>query len=321
MDELDRKLAREDKISKVFQNFFESRKSDESRKPYDFKSYNASLYAVLRTNYRTEDNRVDWSLILNKFVPEKYISKFQHTNIYDDKWIKEAFLKFFELQKEKGVLTWSVWELSEYNDSLVMTISKKYGFKWKSFVDREQFIQDYWLDLLWFTFVRNSPIHTKITIERIVSELRRELESDPWFKRSPTKLRPQYMKWFWKKYRDSYWKIDRLYILYNLLWDENIIARFRHRYYISRLTYVPNRTKDNIQLDGRIRIRSLETLNPEEILIRREEDEINQFLVNKIYDIIDKELSDEEKIKLFDRMNSDSNEMSEVEKIISKIKV
>ncbi len=261
------KVVVEKEIQNSFDNFFILSKGE--RRPSDFKSYNRSIYNVLCKSYKNLDDKIDWDYILQRFVPEDKIKEFQRTNIYNKQWIIKSFSDFFESQKIKWKNTRTVWDLDNRNESLVMTISRKYGYNGSWFVNRETFIDEYKLNTLGCPFVRDAPIRRTIVLEAINKEIKNILKNNRY--RSPNILsikKPQYLKRLWKRYRDHNWKIDRLYILYKVM-DIQIAKQFRHRYAIHRWLDNPSAqtnskdiSKYNVPYEG---------LNPEELLIQKEE--------------------------------------------------
>lgn len=75
-------ISKEEKIQKSFDAFFSDLK-EETRKPYDFKRYNRSIYNILCISYKNTDDKIDWDQILKKFVPEDQKTMFRHTNVYN----------------------------------------------------------------------------------------------------------------------------------------------------------------------------------------------------------------------------------------------
>ena len=98
----------------------------DSRRPSDFKQYKRSIYNILCSDYKNEDNKIDREEILVKFISQENQKNFTRTNIYNKQWILTIFSEFFESQKNKWKKTRTVWELTNRNQSLVITIWKKY---------------------------------------------------------------------------------------------------------------------------------------------------------------------------------------------------
>lgn len=82
--------------------------------------------------------------------------------------------------------------------------------------------------------------------------------------------------------------------------DETIVKAFRHRYAYNRLLKVPEKVKkDNKLVDiNDIGIDSHEP-DPEQIFIEKEQTSDKEKLINKIYESIDRALSEKEKQQLF----------------------
>jgi len=273
------KKEKEIKIQNSFNDFFVLTKS--KRRPTDFKSYNKSIYNVLCTLYKNEDNKINRDHILQKFVPEDRAKDFKHTNIYNKLWIIKVFKDFFESQKIKWKLTRSVWELSSRKESLTITISREYWYNGDWFVNREAFVDEYKLNTLGCRFIREAPIHTKINVEAITQGIKDIVENNGY--RSPA-IKPQYLKRLWQRYIDQNWKIDRLYILYKLIDNIEIAEKFRHRYAKHRWLDAP-RTRTNRKDISEYNLPYI-WLNPEELLIEKEEQK--EYLDNKdkLYNMI-----------------------------------
>lgn len=316
------KESKEKKIKTGFDIFFSDFK-EKTWRPSDFKQYQRSIYKTLCSSYKNTENKIDREYIVNKFVPEEKKIAFKRTNIYNKEWIISVFQDFFVSQKEKWKDTWSVSELEERNESLVITLARKYGYQGKQIVNREACVKEYDLDWLGCIFQRNAPLRTPITMERVNEELHEIISSNDWWKRSPDSLfrkKPQYLKRLGKKQRDERWKIDWLYILYKIVDDMTIINAFSHRYASDRLLSLPTKTKETIQIDQNYGRKDDEWLNPEELYIQSEEDKVKQWLIDTIYASIEKRLSDQEKkiLFLFLKWNGEHNE--EIAAIIEKIR-
>lgn len=314
---------KEEKMQKKFDAFFSNHK-EETRKPYDIKKHRRSIYNTLCTMYKNSENKIDRDQILEKFVSEEQKNNFRHTNVYNKEWIIKIFKEFFTSQKKQWKNTWSVSELNEWNESLVITLSRKYWYQGKQTIDREIFIKEYNLDSLDCVFIRNAPIRTPIVIEDISNHIRKTIEWKGTNKRSPRDLyikKPQYLKRLGKKYRDSEGKIDRLYILHKVFTDNDIIEGFKHRYACDRLLWVPEKVRKKYEyIDVNNRGINSNEPNPEDIYIEKEQNKDKDMLINKIYESMDKILSDEEKQLLFLFLEWDKGEKKTIEKIIQKIK-
>lgn len=162
---MEKSLTKEGKIKKSFDEFF-SDFEEKNRRPSDFKQHKRSIYNILCSSYKNKNNKIDWKYILKNFVAKEKRSSFQHTNVYNEAGIIGSFAKFFLHQKQKWKNTWSIAELNEWNESFVITISRKYGYKNTQMVDWEKCIQDYTLDQSWCIFTRNAPIRTPISDRR-----------------------------------------------------------------------------------------------------------------------------------------------------------
>ena len=317
---MNKKEDKEEKIKKWFTIFFSDFKESVWR-PTDFKKYQKSIYNILCSSYKDRDNTIDRTYIIENLVPEDKKNNFRHTNIYNKRKIVSIFKSFFTSQKNKGKTTWNIWDLEERNNSLLITLSKIYWRQWKQYVDREKFIKEYNLDKLGYTFIRNAPIRTPITIEEINNELFKIIQTNQakWSPNSLVQYKPQYLKRLGKKYRDEKWKIDWLYIIHKVLSDNEVISKFRHRYAYDRLLKVPSKTKENIQIDSNYWRIDNDTLNPEEMYIQKEEEIAKEIMINKIYQSIETNLSNEEKETLFSFLEGDSKGKA-IEDIIFKIK-
>ncbi len=313
--------TKEERIQKSFDSFF-SEFENISRRSSDFKQYNRSIYNILCTSYKNTDNKIDWKYIIKTFVQEDKRNNFQHTNIYNYRWIIKKFKEFFLSQKQQGKTTWTVSDLENRNESLLITLARKYGYKNTQVVDREKCIEDYKLDKFWCIFKRDRPIRTPILIENINKKLKEIIKKNG--KWSPSILhnqKPQYLRWFGRKYRDKEWKIDRLYIIHKVFDDEKIIKAFRHRYAYDRLLKVPEKIrKGNVFIDLDPKKHSGGDLNPEEILINKEHIEEKEKMIKMMYKSIEKTLSEEEKNQLFWFLEWNEGEKSDIDSIIQKIK-
>lgn len=313
---------KEEKIKKSFDTFFSDFK-EKTWRPSDFKQYKRSIYKILCSSYKNTENKIDRKYIVENFVPEEERSKFKHTNIYNREWIITTFKQFFASQKEKWKDTRNISELEKWNESLVITLSRKYGYQNKQRVNREVCVEEHDLDGLGCVFKRNAPLRTPITMERVNEELHEIINGNNWWKWSPDSLfrkKPQYLKRLGKKYRDERWKIDWLYILYKVFDDTTIVDAFKHRYTYDRLLDLPTKTKESIQIDQNYGRKDNDALNPEELYIQNEENEVKQWLTNRIYESIEKKLSNQEKEILFSFLEWNQSHKIEVEKIILKLK-
>jgi hypothetical protein len=255
---------------------------------------------------------------LNTFISEKNKENFDHTNIYNKKWILKIFEEFFDYQHKLWRSTRTTSELKNRNKSLIMTIGRKYWRKWLWYVNREQFTKDYNLDSMQCTFKRESQKQTPITIERIKENIIQSITDQG--KRTPTTIKPRYLKRLGKRYRDNNWKIDRIIIIYKILYEDIIAKQFRHRYKYNRLISAPRNTTNkpyknlNEYWNGE--------KNPEEILIQKEEDELKEKRLNEITKNIQELLStkEQETIKKFIESNNTQKENIEIENILKKLK-
>lgn len=319
---MNKKHHKEEKIKKSFNIFFSDFK-EKKRRPSDFKQYQRSIYNTLCSSYKNTENKIDREYVIDNFVPKEKKIQFKHTNIYNKEGVIKSFQDFFASQKEKWKDTRNTSELEEWNESLVITLGKKYGYEGKQMVNRELCVKEYDLDRLGCVFKRNAPLRTPITIERVNKGVYEIISRSNWWKRSPGSLfrqKPQYLKRLGKKYRDERWKIDWLYILYKVFDDSTIVNTFKHRYTYDRLLNLPTKTKEIIQIDQNRGRRDNDGLNPEELYIQNEEDELKQWLINSIYESIDKNLSDKEKEMLFSFLEWNESHKIEVEEIILKLK-
>lgn len=309
----------EERIAQEFQNFFEKNKGEEMRTPSSLKKYNASLYAVLRKEYKRSDWKIDRDTMLGQFVSKDKRKLFKHTNIYNEQGIKKEFTSFFKELKKQNKETWTVGDLKNRNESLVITIGKKYWRNDTGYVDREQFAFDYNLGEHGVLFVREVPKRTPITIDRMIKTIEKDLLKSWNKKRFPTTLHNKYLKWLGKRYRDENGKIDWLYIIYKVLSDSEINKKFTHRYYISRLLEPPKKIREKELLQP-YHMKDKSEKNPEEELIEREENDYKENLLQGIYEIIEKNLSKEEQQELFNRMESEEKDTNTIDNILIKLR-
>lgn len=311
-------VTQEEKIKKSFTTFF-SEFTEKTWRPIDFKKHQRAIYNILCREFKNNNNKIHRDFIVKNFVPEDKRNTFNHTNIYNKQWIVDAFKAFFAAQKKQGKTSWTVKELEWWNESLLITLSREYGYQGTQTVDREKFVEDYKLNELGCVFKRNAPLRTPITLERINKDLQKILTHHiP--TRSPDDLKPQYLKRLGKKRRDEKGNIDRLYIIHKVLEDKDIVNAFDHRYSYNRLLKVPTKAQKKFEIDNNQGKIDHGTLNPEEILIKKEEQEIKNTLLKRIYHSIETSLSDEEREILFTFLEGNQKDKQSVQHIIIKLK-